>query len=93
LKVSDVTVDQTWQEGKLALLAPLQMGDADQRRNAPAQLATGGSGDVFTGFVAALLAQGMAPFDAAAVWRHGSAAADFGLGLVCRMFSRAHCRN
>ena len=52
--------------------------------NAPAQLATGGSGDVLTGFVAALLAQGMAAFEAAAAaaWLHGAAATEYGLGLV-----------
>ncbi|MBN8904297.1 MAG: NAD(P)H-hydrate dehydratase, partial [Rhodospirillales bacterium] len=38
-------------------------------------MATGGSGDVLTGVVAALLAQGLAPFDAAmlAAWVHGRA--------------------
>ena len=38
-------------------------------------LATGGSGDVLTGVIAALLAQGLAPIDAArlAVWAHASA--------------------
>ena len=59
-------------------------GTAVINANAPAQLATGGSGDVLTGFIAALLAQGMDTFDAAAaaVWLHGAAAEEFGLGLV-----------
>jgi hydroxyethylthiazole kinase-like uncharacterized protein yjeF len=59
-------------------------GRAIVNANAPPQLATGGSGDVLTGFVSAMLAQGMPAFEgaAAAVWLHGAAAAEFGLGLV-----------
>ena len=39
-------------------------------------LASGGTGDVLTGVIVALLAQGLAPIDAArlAVWAHASAA-------------------
>jgi hydroxyethylthiazole kinase-like uncharacterized protein yjeF len=52
--------------------------------NAPATLATAGSGDVLGGIILGLLAQNMDSFPAAAaaVWLHGAAAASFGTGLM-----------
>lgn len=59
-------------------------GRAAIAANAPPWLATAGSGDVLSGLIAAMLAQGVPTFEAACigVWMHGEAGREAGPGLI-----------
>lgn len=77
----DVALQLARTTGAIVLFkgVPTVIASPDGRRRVSASgtaaLATGGSGDVLTGIIATLLAQGVDPFDAAsaAAWMHGRA--------------------
>ncbi|MTJ84150.1 MAG: NAD(P)H-hydrate dehydratase [Telmatospirillum sp.] len=59
--------------------------------SAPPTLATGGTGDVLSGLIGGLLAQGMAPFEAACLgaWMHAEAAVLAGPALIAEDLNTA----
>lgn len=59
-------------------------GRAAVNLNGAPWLATAGSGDVLSGFIGGLVAQGMDSFEAACagVWIHAECAHEFGPGLI-----------
>ena len=68
----------------MTVSGPALDGTAAITINAPADLATAGSGDVLAGLIVGLLAQGMDAFAAAAAgaWLHAQAGRVAGPGLI-----------